>query len=180
MGKVAKVLIMAAVLLAVAAVAVGAQQSATSSASANAVGSPPSTSKQCYTVPCHGSANRETIYERIGDGKRDLIRGYGNNDRLHANTYTNDTDQVYAYGGGTDYIYVNDGDARDGAIGGRGYDYCYVDARVEASNTCDRVVVRQGRLGETRASSREASVLSLGAQPAENASSTTLVNKDKR
>jgi len=148
MGKVAKVLIMAAVLLAVAAVAVGAQ-SATSSPtpgpgpdpSPRAVGSS-GTSKQCYTVPCHGSANRETIYERIGDGKRDVIRGYGNNDRLHANTYSNDTDQVYAYGGGTDWVYVNDGDARDGAIGGRGYDYCYVDARVEASNTCDRVIYR--------------------------------------
>ncbi len=65
-------------------------------------------------------------------------------------------------------------------MGGRGYDYCYVDARVEAANTCNRVAVRRGRLGKTRASSREASVLSLGAQPAENPSSTTLVNKDKR
>jgi hypothetical protein len=138
LGKVANVLIMAAVLLAVAAVAVGAQ-----SASPSAVGSPaPTTSKQCYSEPCHGSAKRETIYERIGDGKRDIIRGYGNNDRLHANTYSNDTDQVYAYGGDTDYLYVNDGDARDGAIGGRGYDYCYVDARVEASDTCDRVIYR--------------------------------------
>jgi len=138
LGKVANVLIMAAVLLAVAAVAVGAQ-----SASPSAVGSPaPTTSKQCYSVPCHGSSNRETIYERIGDGKRDIIKGYGNNDRLHANTYSNDRDQVYGMGGGTDYLYVDDGDTLDGAIGGPGYDYCYVDATVEASNTCDRVVIR--------------------------------------
>ena len=138
MGKVTKVLIMAAVLLAVAAVAVGAQ-----SASPSAVGSPaPTTSKQCYSDPCHGSANRETIYERIGDRKSDNIRGYGNYDRLHANTYSKDRDQVYAHGGGTNYLYVNDGDSLDGAIGGRGYDYCYVDATVEASNTCDRVRVR--------------------------------------
>jgi hypothetical protein len=141
MGKVVQILIMVAVLLAVAAVAVGAQ-SATPSATPSAVGSAGTVSKQCYSVPCHGSAKRETIYERIGDGKRDIIRGYGNNDRLHANTYSNDTDQVYAYGGDTDYLYVNDGDARDGAIGGRGYDYCYVDARVEASDTCDRVIYR--------------------------------------
>jgi len=138
MGKVTQVLIMVAVLLAVAAVAVGAQ-----SASPSAVGGASGTvSKQCYSDPCHGSAKSETIYERIGDGKRDNIRGYGRNDRLHANTYSNDTDQVYAQGGGTNYLYVNDGDSLDGAIGGRGYDYCYVDATVEASNTCDRVRVR--------------------------------------
>ena len=139
MGKVAKVLVMAAVLLAVAAAAVVAQ-SAGPPASPSAVGAPaPTTSKQCVSVPCHGSANRETIYERIGDGKRDVIRGYGNNDRLHANTYTKDTDQVYGYGGGTNWLYVNDGDTNDGATGGRGFDYCYVDAAIEASDTCDRV-----------------------------------------
>ena len=138
MGKVTKVLIMAAVLLAVAAVAVGAQ----SASAPSAVGASSTTSKQCYSNPCHGSANRETIYERIGDRKSDNIRGYGRNDRLHANTYSKDTDQVYAHGGGTNYLYVNDGDTLDGAIGGPGYDYCYVDATVEASNTCDRVRVR--------------------------------------
>ena len=137
-SKVAKVLIMAAVLLAVAAAAVVAQ-SASSPSTPSAVGSSGTTSKQCYTVPCHGSASRETIYERIGNRKRDVIRGYGNNDRLHANTYTKDTDQVYGYGGGTNWLYVNDGDTNDGAIGGRGYDYCYVDAAIEASDTCDRV-----------------------------------------
>ncbi len=140
MGNVTKVLIMAAVLLAVAAATVVAQ-SATPPASPSAVGSS-GTAKQCYTVPCHGSANRETIYERIGNRKRDVIRGYGNNDRLHANTYSKDRDRVYAQGGGTNYLYVNDGDTNDGAIGGRGYDICYVDATVEAANTCDRVRVR--------------------------------------
>ena len=137
MGKVTKVLIMAAVLLAVAAVAVGAQ-----SASPSAVGASGTTSKQCYSNPCHGSANRETIYERIGDRKSDTIYGYGNNDRLHANTYSRDTDRVYAHGGGTNYLYVNDGDTNDGAIGGPGFDYCYVDAAIEASDTCDRVRFR--------------------------------------
>jgi hypothetical protein len=137
MSKVTQVLIMAAVLLAAAAVAVGAQ-----SASPSAVGASGTVSKQCYSDPCHGSAKSETIYERIGDRKSDNIRGYGRNDRLHANTYSKDRDQVYAHGGGTNYLYVNDGDSLDGAIGGPGYDYCYVDATVEASNTCDRVRVR--------------------------------------
>ena len=135
MGKVTKVLIMAAVLLAVAAVAVGAQ----SASAPSAVGASGTTVKQCYSNPCHGGPNRETIYERIGDRKSDTIRGYGNNDRLHANTYSKDTDQVYAHGGGTNYLYVNDGDTNDGAIGGPGFDYCYVDAAIEASDTCDSV-----------------------------------------
>jgi hypothetical protein len=137
-SKVVQISILAAVLLAVAAVAVGAQ-SATSPATSGALGSSSTTSKQCDSNPCHGSANRETIYERIGNRKSDTIYGYGNNDRLHANTYTKDTDRVYAHGGGTNYLYVNDGDTNDGAIGGRGYDICYVDAAIEAANTCDRV-----------------------------------------
>lgn len=132
MGKVAKVLIMVTVLVAVAAAAVMAQSTGGSSG----------VSKQCYHIPCHGSAAAETIYERIGDGKSDRIYGYGKNDRLHANTYSKDTDKVHASGGGTNYLYVNDGDTRDGAIGGPGFDRCYVDATVEASDTCDKVSVR--------------------------------------
>jgi hypothetical protein len=130
------VLALAAVLVAVAVSAVMAQSSAPP-------GSAPSvtTSKQCYSKPCHGNANREVIYERIGDRKSDLIRSYGNYDRLHANTYSKDTDQLYGYGG-DDFVYVDDGDTQDGAVGGTGYDWCYVDAEIEAANTCDRVVVR--------------------------------------
>ena len=140
MGKVAKVLVMAAVLLAVAAAAVVAQ-SAGPPASPSAVGAPaPTTSKQCVSVPCHGSANRETIYERIGD----VIRSYGNFDRLHANTYSNDTDRVYGYGG-TNYLYVNDGDTLDTAVGRSGqflYSKCFVDTKAEAGRGCARVIVR--------------------------------------
>ena len=144
-SKVAKVLIMAAVLLAVAAAAVVAQ-SASSPSSPSAVGASGTVSKQCYTVPCHGSANREAIYECIGDGKRDIIRGYGNFDRLHANTYSKDADQAYGFGG-NDFIYVNDGDTLDNAGGGPGYDTCYVDSKLEAGpaipiDACERVIVR--------------------------------------
>jgi len=101
----------------------------------------PTSAKQCYSVPCHGNFARETIYERIGDGKRDLIHAWGNFDRIHANTYTNDTDQVHGLAG-DDFLYVNDGDTLDGAGGGSGFDWCYVDAEIEAANTCDRIIVR--------------------------------------
>ena len=137
MNKVAKILSAAAVLVALTVTTVAAQTS-----SPSAVGSPaPTTSKQCYSYPCHGYTNRETIYERIGDGKKDLIRAYGNYDRIHANTYSKDVDQGYGYGG-SDYIYVDDGDTLDGAHGGWGHDRCYVDAEVEAANDCERVIVR--------------------------------------
>ena len=138
MSKVAKILSVAAVLVALAVTTVTAQTS-----SSTAVGSPaPTTSKQCYSDPCHGNTNRETIYERIGDGKRDLIHAWGNYDRIHANTYTQDIDQVYAHGGGTNYLYVDDGDSFDYAVGGEGTDYCYVDARNEADGSCEKVIVR--------------------------------------
>jgi hypothetical protein len=137
MSKVAIILGVAVVLVALAVTAVAAQTS-----SSSALGSPPpTTAKQCYSFPCHGNANRETIYERIGDGKKDLIRGYGNFDRIHANTYSNDVDQGYG-SGGSDYIYVDDGDTLDGAHGGWGHDRCYVDATIEAGADCERVIVR--------------------------------------
>ena len=152
-SNVTKVLIMVAVLVALAAVAVGAQQTTAAiqqttaatqqtTAAITAVGSSAAVVKQCYSVACYGNANHEVIYERIGDGKRDHIFGFGNNDTLHANTYTNDTDRLHGWGGGTDYIFVNDGDTRDGAHGGPGNDYCYVDAAIEVGNGCEHVVYR--------------------------------------
>ena len=99
-------------------------------------------------MPCQISANRGTIYERIGDGKRDVIRSYGNFDRLHANTYSNDIDRVSASGGGTNYLFVNDGDTLDTAVGARGqfiynnYYKCFVDSKAEAGPGCARVLAR--------------------------------------
>jgi opacity protein-like surface antigen len=142
-SKVAKVLAMVAVLVALAVTAVAAQ-SATSTA---VVSRPsPTIAKQCYSKPCDGNSDREVIYERIGDRKQDLIRAYGNYDDIHANTYSKDSDQAYGFGG-NDFIYVNDGDTLDNAGGGRGYDTCYVDAKIEAGpaipiNACERVIVR--------------------------------------
>ena len=122
------------------AVAVSAVMAQTSSAPPSSAPSS-TTAKQCYSKPCYGNANREVIYERIGDRKSDLIRAFGNFDRLHANTYSRDKDQLYGFGG-DDFVYVDDGDTMDGAVGGTGYDWCYVDAEIEAANSCDEVVVR--------------------------------------
>ena len=133
--KVVMVLAVVAALIAGTVSAVMAQSSPPASA-------PPATvSKQCYSKPCYGNANREVIYERIGDGKSDLIRAFGNFDRLHANTYSRDKDQLYGFGG-DDFVYVDDGDTKDAAVGGTGFDWCYVDATIEAANSCDKVVVR--------------------------------------
>ncbi len=134
-GNVAKVLIITAVLLAVGAMAVGAQ---TATRTAGGV----TVSKQCHTTPCHGNAQYEIIYERVGDKLHDNIHSFGGNDRIHANTYSRDADEVRAYSGGTNYLYVDDGDTLDWAIGGEGTNYCYVDAKSEADWSCDKVIVR--------------------------------------
>ncbi len=133
----------ALLLLAAAAIVYlpGSTDSA-SAQSASASAAPSTTSsKQCYSVPCYGNSNREVIYERIGDKKNDLIRAFGNYDRLHANTYSRDTDQLYGFGN-DDFIYVDDGDTKDAASGGSGYDWCYVDATIEAANSCEQVITR--------------------------------------
>ena len=135
--KVAMVLAAAAVLVAVAVSAVMAQSPSAPPASAPSA----TTAKQCYSKPCYGNANREVIYERIGDRKSDLIRAFGNYDRLHANIYSRDQDQLYGFGG-DNLVYVDDGDTKDAAAGGSGFDWCYVDAKIEAANNCDKVVVR--------------------------------------
>jgi hypothetical protein len=135
--KVAMILGVAALLVAVAVSAVMAQSPSAPPASA-----PGATSaKQCYSKSCYGNANREVIYERIGDRKSDLIRAFGNFDRLHANSYSRDQDQLYGFGG-DDFVYVDDGDTKDAAAGGSGFDWCYVDAEIEAANSCEKVVVR--------------------------------------
>ena len=129
-------------VLAVVAALVAGTVSAVMAQSSPPASAPTATvSKQCYSKPCYGNANREVIYERIGDGKSDLIRAFGNFDRLHANTYSRDQDQLYGYGG-DDFVYVDDGDTKDAAVGGTGFDRCYVDATIEAANSCDKVVVR--------------------------------------
>jgi hypothetical protein len=97
---------------------------------------------QCRSsVPCYGGNGDDKIFERIGNGKDDVIVPRGGDDRVLANKYTNDTDVVRRSTGG-DRINVADGDTLDTANGGKGRDLCIVDARREVGTSCESVEVR--------------------------------------
>jgi len=98
---------------------------------------------QCKNVlPCTGSKGDDKILERVGDGKPDEIVPLGGDDLVLANKYTDDQDVVRG-GGGFDRINVADGDRLDTANGGKGRDFCIVDARKEAGTSCARVQVQR-------------------------------------
>ncbi len=96
---------------------------------------------QCQGIPCVATGDHQVLFEQIGDGVRDKMIAQGGHDHLNAQNYTNDRD-VAKGGGGHDILLVNDGDTMDGAIGGSGNDLCVVDAHIEASYTCERIVYR--------------------------------------
>jgi hypothetical protein len=96
---------------------------------------------QCDSDPCVATGGHQVVFEQLGDGVADNIYAQDGHDNLRAQNYTNDND-VANGGSGHDVLHVNDGDALDGAVGGSGYDICVVDAAVEASDTCERVVYR--------------------------------------
>ena len=96
---------------------------------------------QCSSNPCYATGAHEVIFEQLGDGVADNIYAQGAHDNLRAQNYTNDTDMANG-GYGNDVLHVNDGDVLDGAVGGSGLDICVVDATIEASDTCEQVVVR--------------------------------------
>ena len=96
---------------------------------------------QCDSDPCYATGAHEVVFEQVGDGVADNIYAQGGHDNLRAQNYTNDNDMANG-GYGNDVLHVNDGDALDGAVGGSGFDICVVDAAVEASDTCERVVYR--------------------------------------
>src|SRR5215210_1288438 len=95
----------------------------------------------CKAAPCYGTGNDDRIFERKGNGVFDKIIMRGGHDIVLASRYTNDTDIVKG-GRGWDKIKVNDGDRFDTASGGRGGDWCIVDARKEVGTGCSRVSVR--------------------------------------
>ena len=98
---------------------------------------------QCRNVlPCYGGSGDDKIFERIGDGKDDVIVPRGGDDQVLANKYTLDTDVVRG-GGGSDRLNVADGDTLDIANGGKSRDLCIVDARKEVGTSCSSVEVRR-------------------------------------
>ena len=96
---------------------------------------------QCDRDPCYATGGKQMIFEQVGNGVADNIYAQDGHDNIRAQNYTSDNDTANG-GTGNDVLHVNDGDALDGAIGGPGFDICVVDAAIEASNTCDRVVYR--------------------------------------
>ena len=96
---------------------------------------------QCDSNPCYATGAHEVVFEQVGDGVADNIYAQGGHDNLRAQNYTNDNDTANG-GYGNDVLHVNYGDTLDGAVGGSGLDICVVDAAVEASDTCERVVYR--------------------------------------
>jgi RTX calcium-binding nonapeptide repeat (4 copies) len=87
----------------------------------------------CSSVPCLGTPSADRLKERVGDGKRDVIRGGRGADRLRADRYGADTDTVYG-GRGNDRLSVEDGDSRDRAVGGPGKrDVCFADTWSEST-----------------------------------------------
>ena len=97
---------------------------------------------QCDDIPCVATGDSQVLFERVGDGVRDRMIAQGNHDILRADTYTNDRD-VTKGGGGNDTLHVDDGDVNDAAKGGLGSnDVCWVDAHIEAADTCEVVQYR--------------------------------------
>jgi hypothetical protein len=96
---------------------------------------------QCDSNPCVATGGHQIVFEQLGNGVADNIYAQDGHDNLRAQNYTNDNDTANS-GSGHDVLHVNDGDALDGAVGGSGFDICVVDAAVEASDTCERVVYR--------------------------------------
>ena len=76
---------------------------------------------RCDEVPCLGTPQKDTIRERAGDGKRDIIRAEGADDRIKADRYGRDADRPYGQGG-NDRLSALDGDGRDYLNGGPGFD----------------------------------------------------------
>jgi hypothetical protein len=94
---------------------------------------------QCQVRPCIATGDSQVLFERVGDEVPDRLIARGNHDILRADSYTDDRD-VTRGGGGNDTLHVDDGDANDAALGGAGSnDVCWVDAHIEAADTCEVV-----------------------------------------
>jgi hypothetical protein len=96
---------------------------------------------QCQTKPCVATGNHQVLFEQVGDGVSDRMIARAGYDHLDARAYTDDRD-VARGNGGHDLLLVNDGDAKDWAVGGLGYDRCVVDSTLEAAASCEQVIVR--------------------------------------
>jgi RTX calcium-binding nonapeptide repeat (4 copies) len=88
-------------------------------------------------LPCEGTDNNDTLFERIGNFKHDRIEGFDGRDVIDANTFDRDRD-ILRGDAGRDKLLTNDTDSNDVANGGRGRDTCYV-SRGDAIRSCEVV-----------------------------------------
>ena len=92
---------------------------------------------RCDEVPCLGTPQKDTIRERAGDGKRDIIRAEGADDRIKADRYRTDADKLYGQGG-NDRLSALDGDGCDYLNVGPGFDACVGDRGDRFSSQCEQ------------------------------------------
>lgn len=97
-----------------------------------AAGAALAVTKTCGGIPCNGTDNEDTLYERKGT-VRDVIYGFDEEDVIDANTFNFDKDRVFG-GDRGDKLLVNDGDGRDVVKGGMGRDVCFIDPGDRAVN----------------------------------------------
>jgi Ca2+-binding RTX toxin-like protein len=101
--------------------------------------------KQCTGYPCFGTDDDDTLYERGGNGVNDRIYSKPGNDIVRVNAFANDHDIIFG-GKGRDRLNADDEDRRDEVYAERGFDRCYVDAKVEAENSCNALWVNGVRV----------------------------------
>ncbi len=95
---------------------------------------------RCDEVPCLGTSQKDTLHERAGDGKRDVIRAKGADDRIEADRYGRDADRLSGQEG-NDRLNALDGDGDDYLNGGPGTDQCAGDRGDRLSPQCEQQAI---------------------------------------
>ena len=81
---------------------------------------------QCTTLNCEGTSRADTLFERVGNGLEDNIKGRRGGDVIDATGSTNDVDNLFG-NRGNDTLDATDGDDLDTLNGGPGTDECFGD-----------------------------------------------------
>lgn len=108
-------------------------------------------------LPCEGTDKNDTLYERIGNFKRDRIEGFDGRDVIDANTFSPDRDVVQGRDG-RDRLLTNDTDKFDLANGGRRRDICIISKgdRIRSCEVIRRATFRAGTSNVSTDLSQEA------------------------
>ena len=96
--------------------------------------------EQCRDDPCKGTAQRDMMYEHVGNDVQDHIYGLDAGDRLDAGNFGSDRDVLFG-GPRGDVLIGLDGDGADSLRGGRGRDRCVADDG-DNLDSCRRVEIQ--------------------------------------